>query len=170
MGREIRRVPANWKHPKYENFYKDMSPNDRVYGRYHPMYNEDYNEASQEWMKNLTLWQERKHPEQLSDPERWVGDYFWNWQGNPPEEPYYRSEAYGTKFRSEATHYQIYETVSEGTPVSPIFETLGLMTKWLRSEGYSPEAANQFVKDGHAFSIVISDGVRYKDIESTVVP
>ena len=39
MDREIRRVPENWEHPKYnsKHFYPDMHQSDSRYDRYHPL-------------------------------------------------------------------------------------------------------------------------------------
>jgi hypothetical protein len=49
----------------------------------------------------------------------------------------------------EAVCFQIYETVSEGTPVSPVFDTLGDMEDWLvNMKYYSPEEAKEFCKQG----------------------
>jgi hypothetical protein len=59
------------------------------------------------------------------------------------------------------TAYQIYEDVSEGTPVSPIFLTLDEMRDWLRDAGATQEAIESFVRHGSAPLLVVSrDGVR----------
>jgi hypothetical protein len=58
--------------------------------------------------------------------------------------------------KGEATHYQIYEDVSEGTPVSPIFASLDEMKTWLLEQGYSEKAASKFVKYGWAPSMIFS--------------
>jgi hypothetical protein len=50
----------------------------------------------------------------------------------------------------EATHFQIYETVSEGTPVSPVFADEPAMIAWLIAEGFSQDNAVAFVKTGWA--------------------
>lgn len=53
------------------------------------------------------------------------------------------------------TAYQVYENVSEGTPVSPDFPTLEALNAWLTKQGLSPEQAQAFVEDGHAPSFVV---------------
>ncbi len=40
-------------------------------------------------------------------------------------------EWYRPAFESEPTHYQLYETVTEGTPMSPVFETKEELGKWM---------------------------------------
>jgi hypothetical protein len=54
--------------------------------------------------------------------------------------------------------FQIYENVSEGTPVSPIFRSGEELRQWMVAQGESPEAAAVFLKVGHAPSLVISKG------------
>jgi hypothetical protein len=52
--------------------------------------------------------------------------------------------------------YQIYQNVSEGTPVSPIFQTEEELCQWMVAHGESPEAAAAFLETGHAPSLVVS--------------
>jgi hypothetical protein len=52
--------------------------------------------------------------------------------------------------------FQIYQNVSEGTPVSPIFRSKEELCQWMVSQGESPEAAAAFLELGHAPSLVIS--------------
>ena len=127
MGREIRRVPADWQHPQRSQIYGDYPGNER----YHPLFDDDYDTVAQEWVRNFTLFQAGNHPDQ----DRIHSKYYWE-DDPPPSEEYFRSEGYGTQFNSEPTHYQIYETVSEGTPVSPVFETLEELKVWLVRQGY----------------------------------
>ena len=63
--------------------------------------------------------------------------------------------------------WQVWETVSEGSPVSPVFATAKDCVDWLIGQGYSKEAADNFVNnDRWAPSIIVSGGAVYKDIES----
>ena len=146
MGREIRRVPKGWEHPK----------NDR--GHYQPLYDHDYKTAAEDWLTGLDHWQAGKN-----DNRGKFGDYWWEYAGNPPDEEYCRD----TWTKVETTHYQIYETVSEGTPISPIFETLDELTEWLIKQGYSEEAAKGFAKDGWCMSGMFSPQTGFvSDIET----
>jgi len=114
MGREIRRVPPGWEHPR-----------DRK-GNYRPLYNRTYDEALADWREYEDV-----------DPE--------------PNPEYYRP-AFA---EGEATHYQVYEDVSEGTPVSPVFATLNEVEEWLVEQGHSVEAAHAFCECGWAPSMVM---------------
>lgn len=80
MGREIRKVPPNWDHPKTPE------------GHYQPMFNETF-----------------------------------KGEGNPL---FYR-----TWKDEKATWYQLWETVSEGTPVSPPFATREELIEYLVTNG-----------------------------------
>jgi hypothetical protein len=51
---------------------------------------------------------------------------------------------------------QIYQNVSEDTPVSPVFRSGEELSQWMVAQGESPEAAAAFLELGHAPSLVIS--------------
>jgi hypothetical protein len=64
--------------------------------------------------------------------------------------------------------YQVWETVSEGSPISPVFKTAEETVDWLIGKGYSSNAARSFVY-GSGWSpsgMIGPDGVARKDIES----
>lgn len=56
MGREIRKVPANWEHPKSD-------------GRYQPMFDLYYGDAIDEWIKGHNAWQDGSHSDLIAEPE-----------------------------------------------------------------------------------------------------
>jgi hypothetical protein len=59
--------------------------------------------------------------------------------------------------------WQVWETVSEGSPISPVLPTDEELVWWLVTDGgYSEAGARGFVKVGHAFSLVMDSerGVR----------
>lgn len=148
MGREIRRVPKDWEHPKDTN------------GNYKPMYNATFAGAVRDWKEDFLKWENGTDPQKAKHPDR----EFWEWAGDPPDRESYRDRVWT---KEEATCYQIYETVSEGTPTSPIFETTDEMAAWLVSEGYSKEAAKVFVREGWAPSMLLVTGEGlHRDIES----
>lgn len=146
MGREIRKVKKGWEHPKDDN------------GNWHPMRNEYYGDAIAEWFKNHKLWLEGNHPDQIKNPEYKTKYLFYaQWDGNPPELEYYRRENWT---ETEACCFQMYENVSEGTPVSPVFETLIELEDWIVANlGYSRHAAHAFCEDGYAPSMIMCGGV-----------
>lgn len=102
MGREIRRVPANWQHPQ-EN------------GKYNPLFDKDFDTALQEWLTEYEAWKK--------DP----GDELFT---ETPPNP----ERYRPKFEN-AEWYQVYETVSEGTPVTPPFAIKAEIIDYLSTHG-----------------------------------
>lgn len=155
MGREIRRVPAGWEHPRQNG------------GRcFKPLHDEDFESAARRWLDELDKWlaggfaQTRaEHPEYGYDPETPL-TCFDEWHGGYPDSEYYRPRW----TLEEATHYQLYETVSEGTPLSPVFATTGELVEHLVVHGdgwdqpVSREAAEAFVRDGWVPSMVFSEG------------
>jgi len=146
MGREIRNVPKNWEHPK-----------DERNGNYIPLLDEYYGDAIEEWIKNHNLWLEGKHPDQDTD-YKFYADY-----ENAPNIENYRTEKWADE---EANCFQIYETVSEGAPVSPVFETLTDLENWLVESGHSRKAAQEFCKNRFCFSMIMSGGVMKSNIHS----
>ena len=101
MGREIRMVPKDWEHPRDEN------------GRYKRLYAEDYETARENWYSDC-----------IKGGGRYIGGdgektWWHDWAGSPPDLESYRNRTWKPE---EATCIQMYETVSEGTPVSPVFE------------------------------------------------
>lgn len=153
MGREIRRVPANWQHPKYTA--EDAPILNRV-GQYCPMHDEDYLTALNRWWEAHRLWETGKHPNQ--DPRY---RYYSQYDGDPPTVHSYRP-AWSD---DEATWWQVYETVSEGTPVTPAFATAEELVDYLATCGdfwdqqrgdppWPREAAQKFVTRGWAPTII----------------
>jgi hypothetical protein len=133
MGREIRRVPLDWIHPSDED------------GKHLPMFDQDYESAKQKWLTGLQSWLDGTHEDYRSDYD------YWEWDSGPPDRDYYRP-----KFESDSIGYQVYETVTEGTPTSPVFETLDAMRTWLLSEGFSEHATDMFLETGWAPSMVFT--------------
>lgn len=52
--------------------------------------------------------------------------------------------------------WQVWENVTEGSPVSPVFATSEALVKWLVSQGYTEENASAFVKNGFVFPMIAS--------------
>ena len=160
MGREIRRVPWNWEHPKKE------VPNYRT-GRmeesFQPLYNHPFEEAADEWLKEFHAWESGKDND-CDEHEAKEGHrvYYWEWNGGPPDREYHRP----SWTQEEATWFQVYETVSEGTPVTPPFATKEELIDYLVANGdywdqhrgdggWSRENAEKFVGTGFAVSMVV---------------
>lgn len=151
--------------------------------RYKPLYNQSAEEAWDDWQNDFKGWISGEHDRIIA--EYGESDYpkgqpyaaFCRWHGTPPDPSYYRPPWN----ESEATWWQVYETVSEGTPVTPPFETQEELIEYLvangdfwdqsrRAEGcstmncdpWSREQAEKFVKNsGWAPSFVMdSKGFR----------
>lgn len=115
MSREVRMVPANWEHPK------------GLDGAYQPLYEENYQAAADDWMHNCLLWYAGQHQYQKKYPSAAECKHWWEWSGPPPEEQYHMP----VFAPEDRTHWQMYETCSEGTPISPPMETAELLAHWL---------------------------------------
>jgi hypothetical protein len=179
MGREIRMVVPNWEHPQKETY-------DYRFGRtkmvYQPMRNRQFSEDMDEWIAEYQLWREGKHPNQLDGSASDCPD-FTEWYGNPPQGEYYRPNWKP----EEMTWFQVYETVSEGTPVTPPFATKEELVEYLvangdfwdqsrRKEGctvmdcepWARQSAERFVfGSGWAPSMVVIDGKVMSGVNAT---
>lgn len=111
---EVRRVPANWEHPRDEH------------GRYRPMFDCDFASAAAEWDDGEAQWRLGHHPDQAKY-EAAKDCAYEDWEGTRPDSRYYMP-AWPA---SERTHYQMYEETSEGTPISPVMETPEQLARWL---------------------------------------
>lgn len=169
MGREIRRVPPSWKHP--ENVYcPHLNGHKWSHGDgpcFQPLYDESYDLAAQTWIKEFKKFK----------PSAKTAKYFWDWSGMPPKQEYYRPEWK----KGTATWFQVYETVSEGTPVTPPFETQDELIAYLSTKGdfwdhrrgdgpWTRANAEAFVKeDGWVPSMMMAPGkglLQSKDISA----
>ena len=140
MGVELRRVPADWKHPtdhdysisRYESKLAYLPPKGEAWRRLH---DEDWGMAMREW------WASRI--------KRTLSRWFWYWPSvlgwaDPPSSvrwrdldddkpPEYWSHRPRWK-RGSQTHYQLYETVSEGTPLSPVCASIDELVMWCAAQ------------------------------------
>lgn len=146
MGREVRKVPANWEHPKNEN------------GHYQPMFDMTFNEAFANWEDEKRIWD--NNPENKGEP----------YEETSPDPKYYRPDWKD----EERTHLMMYEDCSEGTPISPAFETPEELAKWLADNNASSFGRNTAtyeqwlatIKRGWAVSAVIENGIIKSGVEA----
>ncbi len=102
-------------------------------------------------------WQHGQHWMQLKNPEL-VTEYptyedFW---GEPPEpnDPTLRPE-----YEEEPTWYQVYETVTEGTPVTPPFATEQELADYLVRHNYGTQKQiDAFVRNGWTLAFAFIGG------------
>ena len=153
MGREIRRVPPTWQHPKDEK------------GQHVPLYDEAYEDALDNWIEEHRQWERGEHRYQLEGYGK--DSQFWaDWNGDPPSVESYRRERWTDE---EATHWVMYENVTEGTPLTPAFATREELVDFLSTQkdfwGKGPisrDAAEAFTQSGYAPSFVMGPGIGFK--------
>ncbi len=112
MGREVRRVPKDWQHPK-ENTGRGL--------QFKPL-NVGYEWAAKEWLESLAKVGLQETIDDL---------------GNPPSKEDYMPEW----SEAEADHIAMYEDTSEGTPISPAFKTPEELARWLTDNNASAFAS-----------------------------
>lgn len=152
MGREIRMVPADWQHPR------------NTHGHFQPMHAQTFEQACAEWDGEKAKWDRGERPKYAADADYPYEEY----AGERPDDPVY----YRPWKDEDAVWVQVWETVSEGSPVTPPFATkaelVDYLTKcgdnWDQKRGDPPwprKAAEQFVEAGWAPSMVMQDGKIY---------
>lgn len=152
MGRELRRVPPTWQHPKRTTWHPTFGEREE----FQPLYDQSFEEVFDEWHTDLHKWLKSEHQYQQGEhatttPATTQG--FTEYFGRSPDPEYYRP----SWSDDERTAYQVYENVSEGTPVSPVFDTRGELVSWLRSEwGLSSEGAEKWAELGWSPSLVVT--------------
>lgn len=52
--------------------------------------------------------------------------------------------------------FQVYENVTEGTPVSPVFDSAEDLVRWLVQQGYSDQTAKALISEGSVPSFVVT--------------
>lgn len=167
MSREIRRVPANWDHPQKEHKYSGKQ-------EYRSLMQWDYKEELETFFEDL-----KKYYKEYEEFE--TGEVFWEWK------EYQKSKAQGHTYEDWAWKpptppnpydymptgewYQLFQTVSEWTPLSPPFETKWELIDWLSNNKdywdtqWSPEWAKHIVESGWAISGVMVGGKIYRPEE-----
>ena len=126
MSREVRRVPADWQHPS----------EDGPYGvRFVPLFDGSFALAADEWDEGERKWAEGYRESYRTDEPKWVpiddpeaaAMTYEEYHGERPNPEHYMPDWLDT----ERTHYQMYESVTEGTPISPVFATPEELARWL---------------------------------------
>lgn len=171
MGREIRMVPPNWEHPRYT---KETSRRSGDVGEYMSMHDETFEDAAREWKESYAQW------------EAGTSESAARWKKNEPDMQYWEycappdREFYRPAFTEEPTWFQVYQTVSEGTPVTPPFPTKEALVEYLMIAGdfwdqkrgrggYTRAQAEAFVNVESVCSMIVSNGVVYEGIESAAL-
>lgn len=124
MGRKVRRVPADWQHPK----------NDK--GGFIPLFGQSYAKAAADWDEGARQWdmgfRDGYSAGWIAKEADITGTYA-EWAGERPLE-----EDFMPDWPDEQrTHIQMYEDTSEGTPISPVMQTPEELAHWLADNGAS---------------------------------
>lgn len=166
MSREVRRVPKGWQHPQVEEVnFRTLC----MEMRYQPMFDEPFAPAMRDWYERWQAWERGERPEHFDANK--CGDMpFWEWDGGPPDPAYYRPD-WPDALR---THLMMYETTSEGTPLSPAFETPEEVARWCADNKVSAfggitatyEQWLAVARGGYAPSAVMAGGKLMSGVEA----
>lgn len=126
MGREIRRVPKDWQHPK------DAKGVDI------PLHGECYSKRVSRWDKENEKWSQGLRRDFDTNnfiliEDKYKKTSFIEWDGERPEQKDYMPKW----TEEEKTHICMYETCSEGTPISPVMEKPEELARWLADNNAS---------------------------------
>ncbi len=119
MSREVRRVPKNWMHPRSSD------------GQYIPLH-DNFVERLRNWSEEKEQWDRGLIRDYVTngwkpkDQDR-SDMTFEEWDGREPKAEDYMP----TWMEEERTHLQMYETCTEGTPISPVMKTPEELARWL---------------------------------------
>ncbi len=128
MSREVRMVPKDWQHPV--QFVKDWR-NGGMKIAFKSLHDSDFSASAAEWDEEAAKWDAGLTRDYVGDgwkpkEAEHAGSYA-EWAGERPDPADYMPVfAEGT-----ATHLMMYETTSEGTPISPVFATPEELARWL---------------------------------------
>ncbi len=174
MGREVRRVPDDWVHPKFPDDHYEP----RQRGRYVPLYEGgDYLVRATEWDDEWARWQAGSVRQYGAGEQKWrakEGDElhlrYTDWAGARPSPDDYMPDWPA----EQRTHLMMYEDTSEGTPISPAFATPEELARWLADNGASSfgdstatyEQWLGIARGGWAPSMVIAGGQMMSGVEA----
>ena len=158
MGREVRRVPANWQHPKDEK------------GHYIGMFEGDnFEKYAQEWDADAAKWAEGMQRDYSAPGAyepidlKYAGETYEEYAGPRPDPARYMPNWP----EAERTHWQMYENVTEGTPISEAHETPEALARELARTGvwggYSYKTWLSMIHAGYAPSMTIIPGHGVED-------
>lgn len=157
MGREVRRVPADWQHPKEQKFDR----RGQFVESYKPLFGGSWSEAAREWDAEREKWERGEFPEYSSEESRQMP--YDQWSGRRP----YSGDYMPDWPAEQRTHFMMYEDTSEGTPISPAFASPEELARWLadnKASAFGSDTATyeqwlRVARGGWAPSMVVSDGV-----------
>ena len=181
MSREVRMVPPGWKHPTYINRYRGEESRpliDQTFDEALKMHAEelrDWDEGNLKWDEGLIrdYKNDSWKPIPRGNDDKYYETYV-VYAGERPETPPDRNN-YMPEWPPEvATHYCMYETTTEGTPISPVFATQEELARWLADNNASTFASmtatyeqwlGMIKRRSSVASCVIENGVMRSGVE-----
>jgi len=163
MGREIRRVPKNWEHP--------IGSDGR---QYKALWDGNYDEELADYQKHLNQWNKGFTDDYEGGwkpiEDRHRNMTFSDWHGGRP----YKEDYMPKWSDEEKTHIVMYETCTEGTPISPAFDNPQDLAQWLFDNGASSFGSRTATyeqwlgvcKGGYAPSAVVIGGELKSGVEA----
>ena len=140
MGREVRRVPADWQHPKEQ--VPDWHTG-RMKEEFKPLYpGENYQIQVDKWDSECAQWKAGWRHSYADEESRALA--YEQFAGQRP----HRDDYMPNWPESERTHFMMYEDTSEGTPISPAFATPEELAQWLADTGASAFGSSTATYDG----------------------
>lgn len=118
MSRSVRMVPPDWQHPKKDD------------GSFIPLLAGTYSEHIHEYWWQFALWLKGYRVlmhDILPKNNHHIDMTFEEYHGGEPQPEWYMPEFP----EGSCTHFMMYETTSEGTPISPAFEKPEDLAHWL---------------------------------------
>jgi len=98
-----------------------------------PLHDQSFEEACEEWESYLLQWIGGIYPDQPDDMDR-TAPAFEEWHGPKPAQRGTYS-TFRPHFEEPPTCWQLYETISEGTPISPVFYDVNDLYRWMITDG-----------------------------------
>jgi hypothetical protein len=160
-------VPKDWDHPKDGR------------GSYIPLRHGSYSKAAAEWDEENAAWDRGERLDYSTWPEKRTfkprdttkSETYEEYAGSRPVQSEYMPEFP----EGAATMLMMYENTSEGTPISPEFETPEELARWLADNGASAfggmtETYDQWLatcRSGWAPSAVICGGQMMSGVEAS---
>ena len=145
-SRELRMVPANWTHPtRLKKTGRYFIHPDTCTTEYVPLF-DGYKEAVRTWDLRNAKWKQGLDSDlDLAASDHVQCIYRWvpkceealkyvtlaEWDGERPDPKDYMPDWPD----SERTHFMWYETVTEGTPISPVLPSKEALVRWLYQQG-----------------------------------
>lgn len=168
MSREVRRVPVGWIHPTDES------------GSCIPLFGGSFSARLAEYKQDAGQWTLGYQRSGFGDEAEYklrdrssAGITFEEWGGEIPK----AENCMPDWPEAERTHYQMYETVTDGTPISPVCASPEALARWLANtfasaSGRMTATYEQWlamIDEGWAPSMAIINGRIISGVEAATV-